>query len=252
MRTHLKVWLKLFIPGHMPGFTQRVESGPHAGKTAVPVVPNLRFGNFTKLFLTDQRDFSSAPDASARLTIKFEVNIDEFSRPGISSFEHYSHPTISVNPETGEAESKTETPSVQVNPIANPSPMRTSGSAIPPRFSMNLHTREYGAAPKATVTVMPPAVFGVRIQAAAGNPFGFGLFSAPKADLDIALLFIVGSREIEVQVDGTHDGFPAYEIYMQNGAETIALYRYTPTKKNVRALFPPLDQYASQVQRIQR
>lgn len=58
----MRVWINAFIPGHVPGYTDELTTGPHAGKTVI-----YGLGGGKEAYLTDQRMFSSALDASSQM-----------------------------------------------------------------------------------------------------------------------------------------------------------------------------------------
>jgi len=79
----------------------------------------------------------------------------------------------------------------------------------------------------------------VHLHGGAGNPLVFG---APDIDWDFTIEIDVSGSSPTWTLTGSHDGFPAYEIYI-NG-QTI--YTYSPGSppfgfSDLRALFPPLD-----------
>jgi hypothetical protein len=79
----------------------------------------------------------------------------------------------------------------------------------------------------------------VHLHGGAGNPLVFG---APDIDWDFSLEIDVSGSSPTWTLTGDHDGFPAYEIYI-NGK---TIYTYSPGTppfgfNDLRALFPPLD-----------
>jgi hypothetical protein len=68
----ISIWINAFSPRSVPGYTQTLSAGKHAGKTAAPLpgVARLWPGNTLKDwnagYLTDQRPFDSSPGARGR------------------------------------------------------------------------------------------------------------------------------------------------------------------------------------------
>ena len=95
----VKFWLKAFIPREYESqFTVIQGIGPHSGKTGIDA-PD---GDFIRLgygcFLTDQRGFSSAFTASARLNSFMEVDLISGR---VTNVGHYSDPTIRADCQSG-------------------------------------------------------------------------------------------------------------------------------------------------------
>lgn len=90
------------------------------------------------------------------------------------------------------------------------------------------------------VTQLSAEVIRVNMSLAANNPLVFG---APDIDLEIFLDLNLQRRELIV--NGAHDGFPAYEVYVSiDGVGTRRVYDYHPrgnTIINHKKLFPPKD-----------
>jgi len=90
------------------------------------------------------------------------------------------------------------------------------------------------------VTQLSAEVIRVSMSLAANNPLVFG---APDIDLEIFLDLNLPRRELIV--NGSHDGFPAYEVYVSiEGVGTRRVYDYHPrgnTIINHKKLFPPKD-----------
>jgi hypothetical protein len=106
----LKIWLNTFIPGNLPGITELVPAGPHAGQTMLrgPLPVN-------DCFLTDQRDFDSTIGASSRIHTEIELNMFT-GLPVPSSPFSRCFPTIEVDCEDGDVECDREGAVDRVNP----------------------------------------------------------------------------------------------------------------------------------------
>ncbi|MFA7236291.1 MAG: DUF3238 domain-containing protein [Phycisphaeraceae bacterium] len=92
------------------------------------------------------------------------------------------------------------------------------------------------AGPTTTMTVSRVAAdkVEVRFVMSASNP----LVTSPAIDWDVTVTIDqAGAYTVECQ----HDGYPAYDIYINN----TRVYQYDPraTGKDVNDLFPPLDEY---------
>jgi hypothetical protein len=57
----IRFWFNAFVPAHIPGYTEVVQEGPHAGRTAL-----VNIGSPSGLLLTDQRPFSNDVAAEGR------------------------------------------------------------------------------------------------------------------------------------------------------------------------------------------
>lgn len=80
----------------------------------------------------------------------------------------------------------------------------------------------------------------IRFAIAATNPLVFG---APAIDAD--MLVHVDPVRRTASTTGSHDGFPAYELYVTaDGGAGVAVHTYHPTTagKTPEALFPPMDE----------
>jgi LysM domain len=103
-RPRVKVWINAFIPRGVVGYTQNITSGPHAGKTAVPLPrlarlnPMNTFKNLDSGFLTDQRSFDRSPAASVRMQSVAEVQVSPLV---MISYKHRSSGTTEVDLKTG-------------------------------------------------------------------------------------------------------------------------------------------------------
>ncbi|HEX8178928.1 MAG TPA: hypothetical protein VF525_05230 [Pyrinomonadaceae bacterium] len=93
------------------------------------------------------------------------------------------------------------------------------------------------------VKVMPalPNMISVRLTVQAGIPSAEPItrVSAPDIDADITVIIQQHDEHAEYTIAGDHDGFPAYELYI-NGQPA---YQYDPVAHNVgpEKLYPPMD-----------
>lgn len=77
----------------------------------------------------------------------------------------------------------------------------------------------------------------VKMTLAASNPL---ILFAPEVDMEISLDFDWTASQVSVQ--GWHDGYPAFEVYMSvNGGQATELYRFSPAVGDEWKLAPPMD-----------
>jgi len=92
------IWFNAFIPKHISGYTRRVPTGIHAGKTMIPgPVPHFSDG-----YLTDQRSFSNIISAKSRMHSEVIVYFTG-NQPTIKQ-SHYCDLTTELDFEDGEVE----------------------------------------------------------------------------------------------------------------------------------------------------
>jgi len=104
----LRIWINAFIPKTVTGYTRVIARGTHSGKTAIPLpaIANLNPVNlwkditnvFDTGYLTDQRDFDTAPGASVRMRSWVEMDPSTFS---VTSSGHESSGTTEVDLKNG-------------------------------------------------------------------------------------------------------------------------------------------------------
>ena len=81
MKLRLLIWINAFIPRDVPGYTETIAVGAHAGKTAVPLPGPARL-NPMKVrseemrHLTDQRTFSNSPTCERATRSLAEMDFD--------------------------------------------------------------------------------------------------------------------------------------------------------------------------------
>ncbi|MEO0626195.1 MAG: DUF4157 domain-containing protein [Bacteroidota bacterium] len=80
----LLIWINAFIPGHVPGGTEKIKKGLFKGKTCIPAWP---FG----CALTDNRSFSPSKSAKTRMRFFMLVNLNDLSLKsgGFSDLTHH-------------------------------------------------------------------------------------------------------------------------------------------------------------------
>src|SRR4051812_5842108 len=90
----IRVWLNAFIPRDIPQQTKIVTAGPHRGETML-IVPSPKL----PCYLTDNRDFSAAPDAKSRMHSAIEIDV---AKAHVVRQFHKCDPTTELDGETGE------------------------------------------------------------------------------------------------------------------------------------------------------
>jgi Protein of unknown function (DUF3238) len=174
----------------------------------------------------DSRDFSTDPSASSRTHELIEVDILtrqselEVRRIGQS---HMVVPRVLLGP--------------------GPSSWGPYGG-----YSGGANVEIFSATASSSGLIIEAPVFQgnsilFHFEVDASNPLMPG---APSINLDFKVLAEL--KEGKVTFAGLHDGFPAYEVYMQLDDEpTQVIYRYDPRSEDEgpRALFPPMDKAAS-------
>lgn len=226
----LSFWLNAFIPGAVPGYTQAITAGTHAGRTAIPMPRVARILNPTKPFdtgyLTDQRSFDTSISASTRMRSLVILDIGTTAR--VVRTAHETSGTTQVTIPTG-----TQTG------FAYADMSRCSWSALTPvvrRFSAgSVHIPLGGSVPLvvgAAPSVLP--TFEMTLIGQAGDPLINGA-----ADIDyggrltVTILGTGGAAPaIEVQFEGLLDDFPAFEAYANFGGATKTFFTATPPPGN--------------------
>lgn len=221
-------WINAFIPRNVPGYTQRVPAGPHAGKTAVPLPgvartwPGNTFKDWDAGYLTDQRDFSDAPAASVRMQSLVEVDATAFAMVRQA---HRSAGTTEVNLKSGK---QTGFDTADMSRC-----VFTERASTTP--GLGLPGAHFAAGRGTTLPSLPGAARSLvlELDAAAGDPL-VGM----AADIDF-----VGSvtftrpvpTSLEVAFEGLIDAFPAYECYASLQGTTKLLFKSAPPAGNTVA-----------------
>lgn len=130
----VKVWLNAFIPGTVPGLTETVPDGPHAGKTMLRgPIPGI-----SDCFLTDNRSFDSYIHASSRMHSELEIDVAD---PSITLEWHNCDFTHEIDCEDGSEECKEQgdTSRMRFSGLHAPSPslilVNLNGAANNPCFT---------------------------------------------------------------------------------------------------------------------
>ena len=174
--TKVRVWLNAFIPRDIDGITVPVPPGAYAGKTMIHgPIPGI-----SDCFLTDNRDFDSDINASARMHSEIIIDFSDPLNPIIISQIQKCNNTIEIDWEDGDEEC-----------------VRSADSS---RMEFrNLHFAS-----------LKGGVIGssFEIVLVAGNPCVTG---AP--DIDYKGTIIVNPSLRQVCFNGFIDSFPAFEMY---------------------------------------
>jgi hypothetical protein len=214
----LRFWINAFIPKTVAGYTRVIPAGKHKGKTAIPL-PVLAdfnplnlwkdFSNwFDTGYLTDQRSFDAAPDASVRMRSWVEI---DSSTLAVINKGHESSGTTEVDLKTGaELGFKVADMSRCIWTTPRIRPVSTSQSFPGPVFP---------GSPFGSTALM------LELVAQAGDP----LVSAA-ADIDYEGLLVVAraSGVLNLSFDGKIDSFPAFESYASLDDKTQSLFNVPP------------------------
>jgi len=208
----LRFWINAFIPKTVTGYTRVIPAGTYVVKTAIPlpVLADLNPVNLWKDlwnwwdtgYLTDQRSFATAPDASVRMRSWVEIDPSTLS---VTDKGHFSSGTTEVDLKTGvflgfdvADMSRCTWTTPQIKPLS-----------VSPSFPGPV----FPGSPLGSTALM------LELQAAAGDP----LVSAA-ADIDYEGLLVVtpASGWLTVSFDGKIDSFPAFEA---TGMRIVPLHR---------------------------
>jgi hypothetical protein len=221
----LQIWINAFIPKTVAGYTKEIPTGPHAGKTAIPLpaIADLNpvnlwkdlWNKFDTGYLTDQRGFSGSPSASVKMQSWVEVNLSSLQVTGMN---HRSSGTTEVNLKTGVVLG------FKVADMKNCSWKLVGGKGSPP--------------PGGFLLSAPPGVlFVLDLKASAGDP----LVSAA-ADIDYEGRVVIKSGPTSgaeiIDFSGKIDTFPAFEAYASLDGKTKAFFHEPPPKGNTVTNLP--------------
>lgn len=213
MPTHrsLRVWLNAFIPGHVPGYTDELTTGPHAGCTVI-----YGLGGSADAYLTDQRMFSSSLDAASQLHA--EAAVDLMASPWRLNQKHHLDFAMPLGPDGEPMVAETRPDDSQlVITMATPRTLSTQrdlaraigmlphrGSASPDQVYLHFSGK-----------VRPPAE-------KMAEQFG---------DLSYDGVAIVDVQQGTLEFQGAMHRFPAFEMYAQwDEATPVAVFRLSPPR----------------------
>lgn len=202
----LKLWICAFIPGDVPGYTRTIPTGPHVGKTAIPMPALARLHplNLTKDwdagYLTDQRGFEAASDRSVRLRTVSEIELTPILAGYLGLLVHAAHETSGT---------------VELN--------MASGQVT---CSQSADTSACSAELTLVAGLGAPSVMHLRVVGQASDPCVAGA-----ADIDYEGSFKIEAGpgvQVKVSFNGRIDPFPAYECYAELNGVTKELWRFSP------------------------
>jgi hypothetical protein len=264
----LAVWVNVFIPRDVPGYTEAITKGENAGKTAVrlPKAARVALVNLHKPlgtgYLTDQRSFNSSINASSRMQ---SIAWFDLSPARLHQVDHSTSGTIEANIDSGSTQmmgiadmsncSSSKLLEVGALPVigwgdaidtldrmTKEQPHRPGegrGSYDPDAFVgyMDLNTyADAHRAPRQWLRTPPPSLSDryammVRIVGEASDPLVYWA-----ANIDYDFLFVVGvdgpNNRVLVGAFGLIDAFPAYEAYAKFNGVTKTLMTVPPPPGN--------------------
>lgn len=228
MLSPLSFWINAFIPKKVPNYTLTLPGGPYAAKTAIPLPAAARILNPDKDwdagYLTDQRDFSSRPEASVRMRSIGKVDVAAHTMQLDQN--HVSSGTTEVDTSTGEVLGwKMAVMKRCAFTSLQPANLDVShflyGQYFPTSWTVNNL--------QATTTTVHTFVEGM-----ACDPLVRG-----SADIDYTGHFWISlvkdsNKLLLVQVNflGKIDAFPAFEAYASFRGITKTLFQSSPPKGN--------------------
>jgi hypothetical protein len=206
----LRVWLNAFIPAHVPGLTDELTTGPHAGKT---VLYGLAGGK--EAYLTDQRMFAATTDAASQM--HSEALVESLPSPARFSQWHECGFAMPLGSD-GEPAPEPETDTSRMNVVM----------ATPQTIS------QYPEVAKA-VGVLPrrPGPHGddlyLYFRAKATPPCA--QLAAHFGDIAYEGIAIVDLRQGTLDFSGLVHRFPAFEMYASaNEAPPVAVFQLSPPR----------------------
>lgn len=218
-------WINAFIPGTVPNYTQVIEMGEHAGKSAIPLPGAARLANWFKKegsgFLTDQRGFDAAPGASTRMRSIAEIEIKGETATLISA-KHETSGTYEVDISDGSQLGFAD---------ANLKKCRF-GSLIPTSRARTGQTvKVLGFNAPEWEKLQAPA-WDITVSGAGSDPLVFG-----SADIDYTGTFTIAldptdQQKVTVSFNGKIDAFPAFEAYARVNCRTQTLFQSPPPPGN--------------------
>lgn len=186
----VRIWFKSFIPVDMEG-TEPVPDGPHAGKTMFRSP-----GPLEAWFLTDQRGFSTDPNAEARMHSEIKLDLANFA---VVRQSHRCDPSIQVDHKTGTED---------CHETADTDDMTFKDIELSPdtgRISFHLH----GSTKNACLKVGPVKL-------------------SPNLDYDGDIDVMLGNDRSQATVtfDGHIETYPAFEMYVSvNGGPPVTVFQ---------------------------
>ncbi len=207
----LRVWVNAFIPAHVPGYTDALTTGPDAGKTVL-----YGLGDEKEAYLTDQRMFSSALDASSQM--HSEVLVDFLSSPAkITQWHACDFSTPLRDAEGAEAR----------HHAADVSRMRI---AMATQRTLSAHrdvARAIGVLPRR----MDASADEIYLHFAAAATPACEKMAAHFGDITFEGVAIFDPQRAALEFHGEVHRFPAFEMYASvNEAAATAVFRLSPPR----------------------
>lgn len=215
----LRVWMNAFIPGHMPGYTDELTTGPYAGRTVL-----YGIGGRPEAYLTDQRMFSGTADATSQFSTLATI---ELQRSPMHCTHQPSYDFATPLGPDGEplpADNEPDTSSMKVS-LATPRTVSTNREIS--RAIGMLPMR-----PNASAEQLYLHFSGSVRPAAAAMAEHFGNIT-----YDGVVLFDVTKGSLEFY--GNVHRFPAFEMYASlNDGGAISVFQLSPPRGS-QALHKP-------------
>jgi hypothetical protein len=223
----LTLWLNAFIPGAVAGYTQVLRTGPHAGKSAVPLPHVARLNplnlvkNLDAGYLTDQRDFDADKAAAVRMRSLIRLNLAQGLQ--VIDTEHVSSGTTEVDMSNGRqlGYAKADMSGCAFGRPARKAATAMSGTAYR-SFPLGLPLRVSHPAGSSGESYV------IGLKAGAGDPL---VWAAAHIEYEGAFEVTVIDRapyRVVVRFDGHIDAFPAYECYAELNGRTKTLFTSSP------------------------
>lgn len=206
----LRLWINAFIPGHVPGYTDALTTGPHAGKT---VLYGLAGGK--EAYLTDQRMFSAALDASSQM--HSEALVDFLASPAKLAQWHACDFSTPLHEQGSEADKQ-------------PADLSRMHVTLATRQTLSTHrelARAVGVLPRRP-DATPDEIY--LYFSAAATP-ACAKMADHFGDIGFAGVVIFDPPRRTLEFHGEAHRFPAFEMYasLNEGAAT-AVFRLSPPR----------------------
>jgi hypothetical protein len=233
----VRVWINAFIPGHVPGYTGGIASGPNAGLTVLYGVGPSPFG-----YLTDQRGFSPSLDAKCQMQSLARVDLTT-ARPKLSEWHRcdFSLPLGSSSPGAAADWQAESIPSEQT---AGDSQADAADAAESRQMRVTLVDRSSSQTAVAVRRLGPVAMHTRAASSRAGGSHEIiqlyfecsarlpcAVLAAHFGDIRYQGLVTIELAERSVEFNGTVHRFPAFEMYAAlDNTPAQPLFRISPPR----------------------
>jgi hypothetical protein len=206
----IRVWINAFIPAHVPGLTDELTTGPHAGQT---VLYGLAGGK--EAYLTDQRMFAATTDAASQM--HSEALIESLPSPARFSQWHECDFAMSLGPD-GEPAPTPETDTSRMSVVR----------ATPQTLSQHPEAaRAVGLLPRRPGSQNDELYLYFSAKATPPCPRMAEHFG----DIAYEGIAIVDLRRGTLDFSGTVHRFPAFEMYASaNEGPAVAVFTISPPR----------------------